>query len=154
MTYAEEKARHWGAPVPPHLKHGRNTYAFKVYGCDCLVCLPAGKRRVMTPGGTPAKERNRKLRENKWGKPVPPGVKHGIYAYKVYGCRCDICKTAANSQREEYRNTWRTRATGSWSKQGKADVLHWPPVGRGIWTCPDCGQQFRHRAPKEATLAA
>jgi hypothetical protein len=156
-AFARAKLKHWGAPVPEGLKHGTNTYAAQVYGCDCRVCLPSGRRRAAPGEGIPRNERNRKLREAKLGKPVPPGVKHGPYAYKTYGCRCDICKQANRRQRKRGRMAWLASATGFYdfaAGGGEVDVIHWPPVGVGMWTCNTCGQQFPHRAPKERTIAA
>lgn len=150
--YQRQKAKFWGQPIPDGLKHGTNSHARKMYGCQCEDCRPSRE----SPGsGASHADRQRKLRQAKRGTPVPPGVKHGIYAYKVYGCPCDICVASNNRARRRRRQSWRTKATGSWgSGKDGTDVLHWPPVGVGTWTCPACGQQFRHRAPKEETIAA
>lgn len=89
--YHRAKLKYWGAPVPGHLKHGDDSYAAKVYGCDCRDCLPSGRRRAAKGQGMSARQREINLRANKKGKPVPPGTRHGIYAYKIYRCQCDIC---------------------------------------------------------------
>lgn len=155
-AYQRAKLKYYGLPVPPHLKHGQSSRAANIYGCDCKLCLPSGRR--MTTKMTHA-ERQRKLRQAKRGKPLPPGTKHGVYAYRVYGCRCDFCVHTFRKSHRGVKQSWRTRATGVWGTGVDAagfpvDVLHWPPVGTGTWTCPDCNQRFPHRPPKEARLAA
>lgn len=153
-----DKDHFWGMPVPGHLKHGQGSRSAKVYGCECEACWPSGIRYVKGVL-TPHAERQKALRERKQGQPVPAEVKHGIYAYRVYGCRCDICVATNRRARKRQRSTWRNTTTGHWGSSKDAtgaplDVLHWPPVGHGDWTCPSCGQLFPHRAPKEQTLAA
>lgn len=165
MTTAYQRARekYYGLPVPAHLKHGQNSRACRIYGCDCKACLPSG-RRVIRGRRMSGAERQRKLRQAKKGKPVPPTVKHGVYASRVYGCPCDICRAARNRvlKRQRAKRHWKTTAVGIWTTVFDTTTIHWPPVGQGTWTCPDCYQQFPHRRqtqsaaspPKEATLAA
>lgn len=149
--YARQKAKYWGAPVPNHMQHGVQSHARKVYGCTCADCRP----EVVRPGRTPGVERNRKLRAAKQGTSVPEGRRHSLYTYRIYACRCDICLAAKAATRAEESNAWRARATGRWDERADGmTVLHWPPVGHGVWTCPDCGLQLRHRPRKEWTLAA
>lgn len=149
----KDRDRHWGMPVPEHLKHGSGTRAARIYGCDCKTCLPTGRRwRKTNEKPTPThRDRQKKLREAKKGQPVPPDVKHGVYAYSVYGHRCDICRAAAAATFARRQNRWRETATGHWDDAGEMTVLHWPPRGVGMWECPDCEQKFPHRAPKEAS---
>lgn len=153
--FLQAKEEHWGTPVPPGRKHGRESYTAKIYGCDCKLCLPSGRRRADRGQGVDHATRQKKLRANKKGTPVPAGTKHGIYTYKTYGCRCDIC-VQTNRRRNRHQKSWAwlENATGHYAFDAKVTVIHWPPVGRGIWTCPDCGMQLRHRAPKERTIAA
>lgn len=142
--HTEQVARYWGLPVPGHLQHGKGTFAKKVYGCDCVECLPSGRRRQVN-GGRPltGRERRMRSRHNLKGKPVPPGVKHGIYTYNVYGHRCDDCLAASRAERERRENRWRETARGHWStaiRDGhEVDVIHWPPAELDEpWICPDC----------------
>lgn len=163
MTTAHQRAKdaHWGLPVPPGCKHGQGTWAAKVYGCDCKKCLPTGRRLRPRGQRIPHAERQQKLRESKHGQPVPPSVKHGIYAYKIYGCRCDPCVLASNARRRRRTWAWLKNATGHYAFAAKkdadnfdVDVIHWPPAGTGIWTCPDCGIQLRHRPATQRQEAA
>lgn len=164
--YARKKARLeqqrkelWGLPVPEGLKHGPPTKANLAYGCNCTKCLPSGRRYAGTTLSTT--ERGRRLRKNKRGKPVPEGVKHGIYPYRVYRCRCDFCVHAHRLQGRRKRERLQRKreplrrqpAVGFWSVRGDNDVLHWPPAGEGPWTCPDCSQVFRRREQSDARAA-
>lgn len=159
MTPAEKKAAWrkkrklecWGAPVPEGLRHGKRTTACDTYGCGCKVCLPSGRRKSDVP--LTALERGRRLRASKKGTPVPPGTKHGIYTYRVYGCKCDFCTAANRRSRTRERHTWRETAVGHWSTRRGNDVLHWPPAGDGTWTCPECGEQFEMRGKSSAAAA-
>ena len=140
-VYREAKKKKWGLPVPPHLKHGSNTYAAKVYGCPCKVCLPSGRRKWLHIEGEQAPqshvERQRRLRARKKGTPVPPGTKHGEYTYRVYSCRCTICKAATAEHSERMRNRWRETAHGRWTTVGDYETICWPPKNAGPeWTCP------------------
>jgi len=140
-SFAEAKAKKWGAPVPGHLRHGSNTYAAKVYGCGCKVCLPSGRRkwknredadRPMTH-----EERQRRLRASKKGTPVPEGTKHGIYTARVYLCKCDVCRAAKAAEFQRKKDRWRTKARGRWTSDGIVDTICWPPRDAGPeWTCP------------------
>lgn len=140
--HSEEVARFWGLPVPGHLKHGNATRAANVYGCDCKACLPSGKRRGK---GTPAVERNRKSRQRLAGQPVPPGTKHGLYAYTVYRCRCSPCRAAKAEEKQRRDNAWRADARGDWVDGDPMTVVHWPPRGFGWWECPQCHEKFEMR---------
>lgn len=122
--------------VPEGLVHGRNSRACRIYRCDCKACLPSGKRRPEV--GTPQKERNRQLRERKWGTPVPEGTRHGRYAYRTYGCRCDVCVAAQEASRP--------RAESTAVERNDVTVMHWPPIGEGMWECPVCHEKFPHRS--------
>lgn len=130
--FQRDKERFWGLPVPPHLKHG-GSRAKGVYGCDCKACLPSGRRNKLDGEPLTSTERSRKLRENKKGEPVPPDVKHGIYGYDVYSCRCEVCVEASNSRR---RVDWRLRNSyGEWiQREDGVTIVHWP---RGV-SCPIC----------------
>lgn len=146
LAAAREKL--WGLPVPGHLIHKRDSWAARVYGCDCKACLPSGRRQNPVP--LTRAQRNAKLRAAKKGQPVPPGVKHGIYAYQVYACHCDVCVEAHNAKRREARQTWRADAVGDWVDNvvidgHKTTVVHWPPRGEGMWQCPVCDDKFPHR---------
>jgi hypothetical protein len=128
--------------VPPHLKHYPNgSIARRKYGCDCRLCLPRG------PWDPEARQdhaaRQRKLRESKKGKPVPPGTKHGIYARKVYGCTCSICSTAKWRTNHRANNPWMYRPThGRWVEENGTTRLCWPPAGAAPdWKCPCQKQQ-------------
>lgn len=141
ITHARAKELHWGAPVPAHLKHGPNTYAGQVYGCNCKTCLPSGKRKWKnTEGASGPKshvERQRQLRADKKGTPVPAGTKHGEYAYRVYNCRCAICKAATAEHADRMRNRWRATAHGRWTTVGETEMICWPPKNAGPdWVCP------------------
>lgn len=145
VTWAEEKARHWGQPVPGRLQHGRQTRAQQIYGCRCEFCEV--QPRMVGDVPLSRSERGRRLRLAKRGKPVPLTVKHGAYAYTTYGCRCDICrqgKRRASRKRLQPRPT-----TGHWAHGHRdgfdTDVIHWPPRGTGTWTCPDCGLDLERR---------
>ena len=143
-VYEKAKAAKWGAPVPAHLKHGPNLYAAKVYGCPCKVCLPTGRRKWKNiEGATGPKshaDRQRALRQRKKGQPVPPGTKHGEYAYRVYGCRCKVCKAATAEHADRMRNRWRETAHGRWTTVGVYETICWPPKNADPdWVCPSCG---------------
>lgn len=146
------KERDWGTPVPEHLRHGTRTMASDIYGCDCRECLPSGRRRPPRGEGLTRVERERRLRKNKRGQPVPPGS-HGIYGYKIYGCRCDFCEKANRDASRKQRASWRDTAVAHWGTRGGMDVVHWPPVGEGTWSCPDCGQHFEMREGLRAQAA-
>lgn len=147
------KERDWGTPPPPHLKHGPQTVAADIYGCDCRDCLPSGRRRTPPGEGMTVAERQRRSRANRHGTPVPPGRKHGIYTYKIYGCRCDFCEKANRDASKKQRASWRDTAVAHWGTRGGMDVVHWPPVGEGTWSCPDCGQDFEMREVLRAQAA-
>lgn len=141
-TYKEIQARYWGLPVPPHLKHGPNTWAKQAYGCGCRVCLPSGRRWHVTEEKKTltGAERRRRSRNNLRGKPVPSGTKHGVYTYRVYNCRCDVCSAADSRTRWRRRWAWLTRARGSYEFLPDKIIVHWPPATAGAdWTCPECG---------------
>lgn len=151
---ARQRLEFWGLPVPEGMKHGRSTLACEAYGCDCKACLPSGKRTKLGEGGKLTHdERQRRLRAAKLGLPVPPGARHGLYTYRVYGCRCDACRAARRHSEQQKANRWRETAVGSWSTRDSNDVIHWPPVGEGLWTCPECGQAFRRRRQTHARAA-
>lgn len=150
---AGDRRRFWGGPVPEGLKHGPTTRASRIYGCPCTLCLPSGKRKHRG-NPEPHKVRQKRLRATKKGQPVPPGVKHGVYAARTYLCHCDICRSALRVTRHRKRTAWRETATGSWHDGPKKTVLHWPPVGQGRWTCPECGQVFRMREEVRRAEAA
>lgn len=138
------KARYWGLPVPPNLIHGNMSYAARIYGCNCKLCLPSGKRSwTNTEGRTGPKtphERNRELRANKKGQPVPEGTKHGVYTYNVYNCRCAACKKAYALENERKRNAWRANSHGRWDTREEVDIICWPPKNADPdWVCPSCG---------------
>ncbi len=140
--YEAAKKRHWGAPTPPTIKHGPNTYAAKVYGCPCKVCLPSGRRKWMNrEDGEPAAlthaQRQKRLRQSKKNTPVPPGTKHGIYTYRIYNCRCDICQAAQAAAHHQQINAWRENAHGRWTTVGENEMICWPPADAGPdWICP------------------
>lgn len=142
-TYAEAKRRLWGEPIPSHLKHGPNTYAVKYYGCPCGICLPSGRRTwANTEDATGPKshaERQKALRLAKRGQAVPASVKHGVYAYWTYDCKCDICSSAVSRGLARRRNAWRSRARGRWTTVGENEMICWPPRdAEPDWICPDC----------------
>lgn len=145
-TYREAAEKYWGLPVPDGLKHGNNSWARAAYGCSCKECLPTGQRtwvhREDRPAPLTATERSRRSRANLRGKPVPPNVKHGIYARKFYGCPCDVCKEATRRASHRSKNAWMYRETaGHWTK-GKdstgapVDRIWWPPGGSTAEDCP------------------
>jgi hypothetical protein len=128
--------------VPAYLKHRPGSWARQKYGCDCRDCLPKGEG---TPGRPPKgdaalspRERQARLRAAKKGQPVPPGTKHGIYAFKIYGCRCSTCRAAKVRQNHRVKNPWMYRPLrGRWHEEDGITTLCWPPVGAGPdWTCP------------------
>lgn len=140
-VYANDKRALWGKQPPPHLKHGQNTRAARVYGCNCKVCLPTGRRKwINVEGATGPKDhrtRNAESRARKKGQPVPAGTKHGSYAYHTYNCRCAICKAANSESRERTQNRWRVTARGHWTTVGENETICWPPADAGPdWTCP------------------
>jgi hypothetical protein len=134
----------WGKPIPPGLKHGTHSHARYIYGCDCATCIPPGLHRggprIIEERPLTRRERSRRSRQNLYGKPVPAHVKHGIYAYNVYGCTCDICRKAKRAQLERKRDAWRAAARGHWvDLPSGLTVLHWPPADAPpMWTCPHC----------------
>lgn len=136
---AASRERLKGAPMPKGLKHGPQSWARRVYQCGCRECLPSGKRRPAKGRGATQAEKARRLRENKRGKPVPDTVKHGKYAYKVYACRCDVCRAAAQKGRSG-------PDISQYAEQGEVSVIHWPPIGEGMWECPACHQEFPRRS--------
>lgn len=140
--------RHWGLPVPDGAKHGRNTKAARVYGCDCGVCLPSGRRQGRRGEG-PTKtstERQREMRERLRGKPVPPTTKHGNYAYRTYGCRCDVCVGAKRAKNSRERQGPPGRAVRIQGGEKGITVVHWPPaILEETWQCPHC--DFKAEVP-------
>ena len=68
------------------ITHG--TRACYELGCGCPPCREANA------------EYKREWRRSKQGQQP---TKHGVYAHRVYGCRCDICV-------EEFRTKWRAMA--------------------------------------------
>ncbi len=146
-TWAEAREKYWGAPIPEGLKHGSNTWVARVYGCGCSTCLPSGQRIWKNVEGATGPlsgtERRRRSREKLYGQPVPDDVKHGIYTYQVYGCRCPACMEAKNGQNAKRQNAWRKTARGRWltSKDetgAPLEIICWPPANAGPdWTCPD-----------------
>lgn len=143
-TFAERKRKLWGTPVPPGVKHGPNTHAAKYRGCDCRVCLPSGRRTWRnTEGATGPKDRNAHhgaLRARKKGTPVPENVKHGVYGYRIYGCRCEACRAAIREVGLRQRNAWREKSHGRWTTVGEFETICWPPRDAGPnWVCPSCG---------------
>lgn len=135
--------RYWGLPVPSHLKHGTNTWAAKVYGCDCKLCLPSGKRRSRNGEGKSARQRQRESRARLLGQPVPPDVKHGVYAYHMYGCRCPTCRGARSDQQYRRKNRWRETSRGEWTERDGKDIIHWPPRDAEYpWVCPTCDHKI------------
>lgn len=136
----------WGGPVPDHLKHGPNKRAARIYGCDCTVCLPSGKRCAPKGAGLSKAERAKRLRIAKKGQPVPEGTKHGPYAYKIYGCRCDVCRASTSTVRKRRRDRapeGRQRI-GHWTRHVERglDIIHWPAVNTEPWACPECGEKI------------
>jgi hypothetical protein len=43
-SFEQDKARHWGRPVPEGLLHGRSSRARHIYGCQCEPCTTPLKR--------------------------------------------------------------------------------------------------------------
>lgn len=127
----EVRERYANKPVPPGLKHGKESRARRFYKCGCPECLPSGKRRPPKGEGQTWAERDRKLRHRKRGTPVPEGTKHGVYAYRTYGCLCDVCRAAAAEKRKTAPKPEKVTADG-------LEILHWPPRGIGMWECPVC----------------
>lgn len=141
MSDPGEVARHWGGPVPSHLKHGPQTRAAKVYGCDCRLCLPSGKRRPAKGQGQSARQRQRASRERLRGQPVPPHVRHGTYPYQYYRCRCDVCRAAVREARQRRLLRGREGWHGHWHEGPDTTTVHWPPRNLDEpWLCPDCGK--------------
>lgn len=72
-------------------------------------------------------------------------MRHGIYAAKVYGCKCETCKLAKKKATHRANNPWMYRPTwGRWRTMGDADIICWPPAGSGLdWKCPTCGEEAR-----------
>jgi hypothetical protein len=135
-----------GTPAPEGLKHGRQSWARRAYHCGCGECLPSGKRRPAKGQGATQAEKSKRLRDSKRGQPVPDTVKHGRYAYKVYACRCPICRAAkANAEKR-----WSLRVArpdvARYDERGEITVIHWPPVGEGMWECPECHEKVSHRS--------
>jgi hypothetical protein len=139
--YRENQKKFYGAPVPPGLKHGPNTWAKQVYGCGCTTCLPSGKRKRKAWRGerpfTPL-ERRARSRKALRGQAVPPGTKHGIYTYKVYGCRCEDCELAQKRASHRAKNPWMYRETrGRWHVGEEVTTVCWPPADADpTWRCP------------------
>jgi len=137
-----DRLKFWGLEVPEGRVHGPNSRSRRVYGCKCLACVPSGKTRPAKGEGMPQAERNRRLRQAKKGKPVPPTVKHGKYAYRTYGCRCDVCRAA--SERARSTHTWERKTHGVWTEGPRTTTLCWPPRNAGPdWRC-DCGRIRPH----------
>jgi len=140
------RERYWGMPVPAHLAHGPKTWACHVYGCGCQVCLPSGRRTWRNTedatGPLSHRDRQKKYQARLKGRPVPEG-KHGERGYRLYGCRCDICKAERRAKDLRQRNAWRNRARGRYSEGKDGDgqattVICWPPRDAPPdWTCPD-----------------
>lgn len=94
-------------------------------------------------------QRQIKLRQAKQGTQVPPDLAHGVYTYRVYRCRCDICIAAkqAGDQRRRIENHWTTRARGRYSEGKDGDgspttIVCWPPRNAPPdWVCPDPSHQ-------------
>ncbi len=142
--YAEAKRRLWGAPIPPGIKHGPNTFASKVRGCDCKKCLPSGRRiwvnREEGDVSLTHLQRQKKLRDSKKNTPVPAGAKHGVYAYRIYNCRCDVCRATVSGAAKRQANAWREFSRGRWTTTGDSETICWPPKNAGPdWVCPGCG---------------
>ena len=133
------------------LKHYPGGLARRRFGCDCRKCLPSGQAgsgsgpRILDRPLTPS-ERRRRSRQNLRDKPVPPGVKHGIYAARVYNCKCSTCRAVRNLHNDRKRRPWRygIGVQGRWrelgGQKGKT-VVCWPPRDAGPnWVCPECGR--------------
>lgn len=142
---AASRERLKGTPMPKGLKHGPQSWARRVYQCGCKECLPSGKRRPAKGTGATQTEKSKRLRHNKRGKPVPDTVKHGRYAYKVYACRCDECRAAAARARRPAAVRSRVDVS-AYDDRGEITVIHWPPVGEGMWECPACHEKVPHRS--------
>jgi len=132
------------------LKHRPGSIARR-RGCECKLCLPSGvvgsggNGRVYADRPLTRKERDDRSKRKLFGTPVPPTVKHGTYARRVYGCRCLICETIGKRKKRPAvhpRDRWRLTARGRWltskDDQGnKIEVICWPPRDAGPdWTCP------------------
>jgi hypothetical protein len=156
-----------GRPMAPNLIHGGDSWARRAYGCRCEVCMgprrrPTGKGRAPRLHGPGTwsrrvlkcaceicttnpdrkkpmthQERQKKLRQAKRGQPVPPTVKHGIYVYKTYACRCEVCLAAERLRVHKNKNPWMYRPTrGRWKEENGLTTLCWPPAGAGPdWRC-------------------
>jgi hypothetical protein len=116
----------------PPLVHGPNSLSRRRYKCECADCVNPEKPKALTHN-----ERQKKLRAAKWGKPVPPSVKHGIYAARTYGCKCELCVEAKKAADHKKRNPWMYRPTrGRWREENGKTILCWPPAGAGPdWRC-------------------
>ena len=139
--FAERRARYLGKPVPAGLKHGTNSYARRIYGCGCAECVPSGKRtwKNRNQEDRPLRhaERQKKLRRAKKGEPVPAGTKHGLYTYRVYGCRFEVCRAAKTADHERRAEAWRATSYGRWTTVGDYETICWPPRDAGPdWVCP------------------
>jgi hypothetical protein len=131
-SYRRARERLAGMTPPEGLKHGPNTWARKIYKCACADCVNPEPRRIPTHN-----ERQKKLREAKRGKPVPPTTTHGIYAYRTYRCKCEICVNAGREAYHRANNPWKYRPThGRWREENGVTTLCWPPAGAGPeWRC-------------------
>jgi hypothetical protein len=151
MSHADAKAKLWGTPIPEHLTHYRGSLACKIYGCDCKLCLPSGRRNWQNRGESgpiPGNERQARLVASKKGQPVPPGTKHGLYCKKVYDCPCKLGRTAALAQGRKYQARRRERDRGrppgdpyghwttGYSGGIDADIIWWPKKGQPASDCP------------------
>lgn len=142
--WARKKEAKWGTPIPPGLKHGTRSHVRYVYGCDCVTCIPPdlhrGGPRIIEDRPLTRVERSRRSRENLRGKPVPERVKHGLYTYQVYACRCDLCVKTHRASQAAKANLWRETARGHWvDLPSGMTVLHWPSrTTAPMWVCPDC----------------
>lgn len=140
-SYRDQQKKFYGLPVPPHLEHGKLT-AKSIYGCDCKVCLPSGRRNRINGDRLSRRDRSKRLRDSKRGQPVPEGVKHGVYAYNVYGHRCEICRAEHKDAR---RRTEMRKRRGEWiNRPDGITVVHWP--AREGWACPDCAVESAQAA--------
>lgn len=141
-AYQRAQRRFYGAPVPATLRHGPGTRASAIYGCDCKTCLPSGKRVRKAWRDEPPLtklERQNRSRASLRGQAVPPGNKHGIYAYRVYGCRCEDCELAKKRADHKSKNPWLYRPTrGRWNVGEETTTVCWPPAGADptTWRCP------------------
>jgi hypothetical protein len=142
--YQRDRAKFYGLTPPAGVQHGPQTTARRIYGCPCETChpdYPPGRTRILEERPLTRAERSKRSRQNLYGKPVPAHVKHGLYAYNVYGCHCALCNKAKQVEREKKVNRWRATARGHWvDLPSGITVLHWPPTDSAGWTCPDCGE--------------